>query len=124
MKLFLAAKIKVLLAFFQLSIRFAHFFIVKTEVFAASTFFLEHFLLWIKLSAAVLKSFCQLVKYISRRVIKLSLLEEDHKFFLSFRNFSFLLLVCIGSQLISVLFQDIDNLLELGFALINMLRSM
>ena len=122
--MFLAAKIKVLLAFFQLSIRFAHFFIVKTEVFAASTFFLEHFLLWIKLSAAVLKFLCNLVKKLSRLVLKLSLLEEAHEFFFTFRDLNFELLVCIGGQLNPVLFQDINNLLQLGLALINMLRSM
>ena len=122
MKLFLA--IEVLLAFFHLSIRFTHFFIVQTEVFTASTFFLEHFLLRIELGAAVLKPLCDLVKYFGRLVLKLSLLEEAHEFLFGFRDLNFELLVCIGGQLNPVLFQDIDNLLELRLALINMLRSM
>ena len=124
LKLFLTAKIKVLLAFFHLSICFAHFFVVKAEVFAASTFFLQHFLLWIELSTAVLQPLRDLVKYLGRLVLKLSLLKEAHEFFFGFGDLNVQLLVCIGGQLNPVLLQDIDYLLKLGLALINMLSSM
>ena len=124
LKLFLASKLKVLLAFFDLSISFTHFFIVLTEVFAASTFLLQHFFLWIEFGAAVLKSLCDLVKYFCRLVLKLSLLKEAHQFFFCFGNLNLKLLICIRGQLNPVLLENINNLLELSLALVNLLRSM